>query len=477
MKRRDFFKNAALTAAGAALVSPKQALSQATGLLQVGPKFKKAKNIIFMVSDGMSMGTFQMANVLRERKEGKSTHWVQLYQEGKVARGLMDMASADSIVTDSSAASSSWGGGVRVNNGAVNVSPDGTHNKPILQKFKAAGKSVGCVTTVEITHATPSGFSLSSESRNDMAIFAKMHLDLGFDVLLGGGREYFDGQMRKDKQDLFGQYANKGYRVAKTRDELLALDRTAENKPLLGIFNVGALPYSIDRAHNPELEARTPTLAEMTGAAIRHLSRNKNGFVMQVEGGKVDWAAHANDIGALLYDQLAFDEAVATAIDFAEKDGETLVVITTDHGNSNPGLYMSSRANRNFERIFTHKHSNDWVLQGIDRNFTADQIRERFEYAQGIQITSAEALSLLGHYVTERNEQGLYNPYSLPFRDLARLQEKYTSVSWGGTNHTGDYVEIAAFGPGKELLPPFIRNVQVHQWLLEAADVPAKFRL
>src|SRR5690606_22215630 len=113
------------------------------------------------------------------------------------------MASANSMVTDSAAASSSWGGGVRVNNGSVNVSPDGTHNKPILQKFKAAGKSVGCVTTVEITHATPSGFSLSSERRSDMALFATMHLDLGFDVLMGGGNEYFSADRRADKRDLY----------------------------------------------------------------------------------------------------------------------------------------------------------------------------------------------------------------------------------------------------------------------------------
>jgi alkaline phosphatase len=477
MKRRDFFKNAALTAAGVAILSPQQAISQTTGLLQVGPRFKKAKNIIFMVSDGMSMGTFQMANVLKERKEGVSSHWVNLYQQGKVSRGMMDMASADGIVTDSSAASSSWGGGVRVNNGSVNVSPDGTHNKPILQKFKAAGKAVGCVTTVEITHATPSGFSLSSQSRNDMALFATMHAELGFDVLLGGGREYFDGSMRRDKQDLFGKFTEKGYRVAQTRDDLLSFDQTNENKPILGIFNTGALPYALDRANNPELSARTPSLAEMTTSAIRHLSRHPKGFVMQVEGGKVDWAAHANDVGALLYDQLAFDDAVAAAIAFAEKDGETLVILTTDHGNSNPGLYMSSRANRNFERIFQQKHTNDWVLQGIDRSFTVDQVRERLEYAQGIQITSAEAMSLLGHYVTERNEKGLYDPYSLPFRDLARMQEKYTSVSWGGTNHTGDYVEIAAFGPGRELLPSFVRNTQIHQLLLEAAEVPSKFRV
>ncbi|WP_282456434.1 alkaline phosphatase [Chitinophaga sedimenti] len=79
----------------------------------------------------------------------------------------------------------------------------------------------------------------------------------------------------------------------------------------------------------------------MTSKAIAQLNRNKRGFVMQVEGGKVDWAAHSNDAGALLYDQLAFDEAVGVALEFAKKDGSTLVIITTDHGNANPGLFTA----------------------------------------------------------------------------------------------------------------------------------------
>lgn len=477
MKRRDFFRNAAITVAGATVLSPVRSLGQTTNSIFPGSyKGKKAKNIIFMVSDGMSVGTLSMANMLSERRDGRLSEWISLYHENKVNRGLMEMTSANSLVTDSSAASSSWGGGVRVNNGAVNVSPDGTHNKPILQKFKAAGKAVGCVTTVEITHATPSGFSLSSERRSDMAGFAVQHLDLGFDVLMGGGQEYFSADRRPDKRDLFSEFSGKGYQVAKTRDELLAIDQRGTQDPLLGIFNVGALPYALDRENDAELKSLTPTLAEMTGAAIRRLNRNKNGFVMQVEGGKVDWAAHANDVGALLYDQHAFEEAVAAAITFAEADGETLVIITTDHGNANPGLFAGRDENKKFDSIFTHKHTNDWVLQGMDRDFNAAQVRERIEHAQGIVINAEEAIRLLSYYVTDRNEDGLYNPYKLPFHELAVIQEKYTSVGWGSMGHSGDLVEVAAFGPGKELLKPFIRNTDMHHLMLEAAQVPVRYR-
>src|SRR5690554_1533333 len=424
----------------------------------------------------MSQGTLSMKNMMSEIKNGRLSHWMSLYSENKVTRGLMDTASANSLVTDSSAASSSWGGGFRVNNGAVNVTPDGEHRKPILQKFKDAGKAVGCVTTVEITHATPSGFSVSSDSRSDQPGIAVQHLGLGFDVLMGGGAEYFSADRRSDGRDLFGEFAGKGYKVAKTKEELFSIDKQSGKDPILGIFAIGGLPYSLDRENDPELKKTTPTLAEMTGAAIRHLNKNPNGFVMQVEGGKVDWAAHANDIGALLYDQEEFDDAVAAAIAFAEADGETLVIITTDHGNANPGLFSDNRSRRNFDKTFTFKYTNNWVLQGIDRDFSAGRVIERLEHAQGIVINAEDAMRLLTHYVTDRNEDGLYNPYKLPFRDLAIIQEKHTSVSWGSMSHSGDHVEIAAFGPGKELLKPFVRNTDMHYLMLEVADVPARYR-
>lgn len=424
-----------------------------------------------MVSDGMSIGTLSLANMLRERRDGKLSNWISLYHRGVANRGLMDTASANNLVTDSSAASSAWGGGVRVNNGVLNVAPDGSKPIPILQKFKASGKAVGCVTTVPITHATPAGFCVNSDSRDDQPGIALMYHDLRFDVMMGGGTAYFDADKRKDKQDVFGKFAASGFQVAKTRDELMAIDVAKKDAPILGVFHSDGLPYALDRENDEKLKKATPSLVEMIQIAIRHLQKNRKGFVLQVEGGKVDWGAHANDVGALVYDQLAFDEAVEAAIAFAEADGDTLVIITTDHGNANPGLFSGSKASQNFDRIIRFKHTNDWVLQGINRDFTAAQVIERVEYAQGIVLNAEEAMQLLGHYVTDRNEEGLYNPYKLPFRDLAAIQERFTSVGWGSMGHSGDHVEIAAFGAGSQLLKPFVRNTDMHNLMLQAAGV------
>ncbi|MBK1441047.1 alkaline phosphatase [Parapedobacter sp. ISTM3] len=468
MKRRDFFRNAAFTAAGAAVLSPFESIAGGRHSAVAHSADKRAKNIIFMVSDGMSIGTLSMANMLSERRDGKLSTWMSLYHAGTVQRGLMDTASANSLVTDSSAASSAWGGGVRVNNGVLNVAPDGSKPTPILQKFKAAGKAVGCVTTVPITHATPAGFCVNNDSRSAQAEIALTYHDLRFDVMMGGGTEFFSADKRDDRVDVFGKFASSGFQVAKTRDELLAIDAGGKDAPILGVFHQDGLPYALDREHDETLKKETPSLAEMVGTAIRHLKKNRNGFVLQVEGGKVDWAAHANDVGALLYDQLAFEEALATAIAFAEADGDTLVIVTTDHGNANPGLFGGTK---NFERIIDFKHTNDWVLQGIDRDFTARQVIERIEHAQGIVIKADEAIRLLSHYVTDRNEDGLYNPYKLPFAEFAEIQQRYTAVSWASTGHSGDHVEIAAYGAGQGLLKPFVRNTDMHYLMLEVTGV------
>ncbi|MFT4022992.1 MAG: alkaline phosphatase [Flavihumibacter sp.] len=402
MKRRSFLEQSALSAF--AVLNP-WSPANAHGY----PKSRargRAKNIIFMVSDGMSTGTLNMASLLLERSRQQRSHWLRLYDENKVSRALMDTASASSLVTDSAAASSAWGGGRRVNNGSLNVAPDGQHRLPLLQKFKEAGKAVGCVTTVPVTHATPAGFCISNGSRGDMAEIATQYLPLQFDLFLGGGTDYFSAGTRKDGRDMNNAFRQKGYQYCTDTAGLLRLQ---PGRPALGLFAPDALPYALDRLHNTDLAAAVPSLAVMTREALRLLSGQRDGFVLQVEAGKVDWAAHANDIGALLFDQVDFDDAVAEAIRFAEKDGDTLVVITTDHGNANPGLFYGKEANDHFDHIARFQHTNDWILNGIDRQFTVEQTIDRVWQAQQIRLQPEEAKNLLQHY-EKLDETGVQRP-------------------------------------------------------------------
>lgn len=462
MDRRKFLRGSALLG-GFLSLSPGNILAAPAN----SEKQRKAKNIIFMVSDGMSSGTLAMADLYCRNVLGRNGHWTNLYRENKVSRALMDTASASSIVTDSAAASSAFGGGVRVKNGTLNIGPNGERYLPIWQKFKKAGKMTGCVTTVTITHATPAGFCINSQKRNAEPEIAEMYAEIGFDVMMGGGDEFFNPAVREDGKDVYGIYRKKGYQILKNRKDLLSAPK---NKPLLGVFSTGGLPYTIDRNNISELQS-TPTLAEMAQAAIDRMKDHPEGFALQIEGGKVDWAAHANDVAALIHDQIAFEEAVKTAVDFAEKDGNTLVIITTDHGNANPGTIYGADATKNFNSISGYRYTNEYILNAIHQDFNLQQIKDWIYETNNFSLTDEEAKHMLSFYNGLEKEDGLYNYKKLPFKLYSEIQKKHNSVGWISMDHSGDYVELAMYGPGSELLKPFMKNTDLHQLMLTAAQV------
>ena len=472
MNRRKFFTNGSLAAIGSTIINPFSANANTLDF-DILNKNKKAKNIIFMVSDGMSSGTLNMADVFLNRKNGVGSNWMQLYKDNVVSRALMETSSANSIVTDSAAGGSAWGTGFKVNNGSICTGVNGEKYLPILQKFKQKGKAVGVVTTVAITHATPSSFCVNNDSRNGQSDIAEKYLDINFDLFLGGGDKYFNPFKRKDKRDLYADFEKKGYNIIKNRDEMLAND---SKKPILGIFADDDLPYSIDRLNDAEKLKSSPSLAEMTKTAINQLKNNDKGFVIQIEAGKVDWGAHANDVAALIYDQIAFDEAIKVAIDFAKKDQETLVIITTDHGNGNPGIIYGKKANDNFDSIQKYKKTNEWLLNQIKSDDTISKVQELIIFVNGKAVSDDNAKFILSFYNgLHEKEGGLYNYKKLPFQAYANIQKESNSVGWISEEHSSDFVELAMFGPGSELLKPFVVNTDLHYLMLQAAEIENKF--
>lgn len=463
VKRRDFLTGASVGALGFGLNGFSKFPISKLNTQAIKTNEGIAKNIIFLVSDGMSSGTLQMADLLAQQKWGRHTHWMQAYLGQNVTRGLMDTASLNSYVTDSAAASSSWGGGHRVRNGRLNVGPNEQWYKPILQKFKDAGKAVGCVTSVPITHATPAGFCVNQKSRSSQAEIASQYMDLRFDVMLGGGTEFFSPETRSDQRDLFQLYRENDFHVAQTKEEMNAIKN--DDKPVMGVFHESAIPYAIDHQADAELRQRVPTLAEMSFFAIQRMRNQPNGFVMQIEGGKVDWAAHANDTPALLYDQLAFDEAVAIALEFAENDGQTLVIITTDHGNANPGLIGTSRSIERFNRVLDFQHSHEWVFDQLNPRSTADEIKAKIEEAMAIEIENRHA-SELEALINQNDSETWSDSYKRPFAQMARILSEYTGIGYAGTDHSGDYVELSMYGPGSEALPALVKNTDLHNFML-----------
>ncbi len=464
--RRDWLKAAGLGSAGTFIGTAP--LAAETAPVPVAVSATKVRGVVFMVSDGMSAGVLTLAQAHSKLTRKRGTRWWDLINNRSASRGLMDTASANSLVTDSAAASSSWGGGQRVNNGAINVAPDGREITPIAAILKQKSNArIGLVTTATVTHATPAGFAASVGLRSDENAIAPQYLNR-VDVILGGGSGFFAANTRPDKRDLQDDFSKAGYQIVHSRDQLFA----ARGGKLLGTFTRGHLPFSIDRDHNPKLAARVPTLAEMATAALSRFLEDERPFLLQVEGARIDHAAHLNDIGALLGDQLAFDDALTAVLAMAAGRGDILVVVTSDHGNSNPGLNGMgngyAESTQRFERIsrFTASHERIFAEWRKLKNGDAARLASLVGRHLNLTLKAAEVealLAILGdRAVIEWNDQ-LEKPEGL----LGQFLGNHTGIGWTGTTHTADPTLVSAIGPQAERFAGIVKNSDVFGHFME----------
>lgn len=459
MNRRDFLKASAASAVAAGAGFPVTAAVSRAGELRM-PTGKKARNIIFLVSDGMSSGTLSMADQYLRWRDGRPSHWMQLYETGKVYRGLMETASLNNIVTDSAAASSAWGGGHRVNNDSVNVGPNGEHYEPILVSAKKAGKSAGVVTTATVTHATPAGFIANIPGRWQEEDIAVQYLEREVDVMLGGGVRFFDAEHRSDDVDLIQRAKQEGYAFVDTTEKMKAAAHNGKDK-VLGLFTHQHVPYELDRLNDADLKAKVPSLKEMTQSALHVLNRNSNGFVVQIEGARVDHAAHSNDVGGLIFDQIAFDDAVGAAMDFAESRDDTLVIVTTDHGNANPGLNSGWNGGHDrFSVLSQFRGTHSAIFRRLNEDSSLGKIWEVVGEVTKIGISRARARLL--HDALRGQYDAPYHRFSNRNALLGQILANETDIGWVGGQHTSDHVELAAFGPGSEGIKAFNKNTDLH---------------
>ncbi len=306
----------------------------------VEAKEKKAerqpKNVIMMVMDGTSSSATTLARLYKGKPLALD----------EIVTGGVRTYSAESAITDSAPAATALATGNKSNSGYVGVLPSIRSSpglKPIkeedklqpvanvLEGAKRTGRATGIVATAEIQHATPAGFSAHHVNRKRFDIIAEQQVYQNIDVVLGGGKAALlpikNSGIRKDGEDLVKVIQNKGYDFVETKEALL---KSKSNK-IWGSFSHNALAFDMDREEtNPE----QPTLSQMTEKAIQTLSKDKDGFFLFIEGSKPDWAAHVNDPIGMISDVLAFDGAVAKALQFAKNDGNTLLIALTDHGNS-----------------------------------------------------------------------------------------------------------------------------------------------
>ncbi|MBX3390170.1 MAG: alkaline phosphatase [Phycisphaeraceae bacterium] len=477
LDRRGFLGLSLGSAAGLAAASAfAPGLARARQPVRTAPSSaaKTAHNVIFMVSDGMSFGTLSLAEIACRVRHAKQTSWIDFWGREGARRSVMRTSSADSLVTDSSAASSAWGTGVHINNEAVNFTPDGKTPTPILVQAAQNGKATGLVTTTRVTHATPAGFIANHPSRNAEGEIARQIIERRVDVTLGGGSKFFPEALLATRTDL---------KVLRSRSDFEDYSKTLGAEapgPVLGLFEKSHLRYECER------DNIDPSLAEMTTLALSQLSRHSNGFVLQIEGGRVDHAAHANDAGTLIGEQLAFDRALGAVLAWIENRDDTLLIVTTDHGNGNPGLTVyGPESYRGIESLAHTRHSFDWVFSqlGLKLEYDdpvvhevitgQDRVGSIVREATGVELGREEIAAFVGA-LRGQNPQ-LFEPMSRASSVLGSCLANHFGIGFVSPNHTADFVELTALGPGSERIAPFIDNIELHGVMTEALDLrPAR---
>jgi alkaline phosphatase len=466
LSRRNFINRASLAAATTGLALAEGSKARAAN---DGPK---APKIIHLVADGMSMGTLTCADHLSQIMRKRPLAWTELLNRPKTVSALVNMRPLNSLVTDSAAAASSWGTGSRIANGALGILPDGRKLKTLCEVLGAEGWKRGLVTTTEMTHATPAGFAANVPQRKMAEKIAEQYLGHKIEVLLGGGRKHFDGKKRKDKKDLYGSFRKQGYAVLNTAADLA---KAPPGKSWLGTFSESHHPYTVDRENDAALKKEVPTLATMTRAALKKLNRSDK-FILQIEGGRVDHGCHSCDSAAAFRDLLSFDEAVEACLDFQKQNPETLIVITTDHGNGNPGLngtggnYVASTPL--FGNIKDATASFSVMLGRMGKTPTIAQIQQIVRESTGYQASKQRA-EMLAPFLNKKGK-ALYGLMNSPVGQLGQLMANHWAVGWAGSAHTSDYVPLTAIGPGAEKFRGFIDNTDVFHNYMALAGVDFK---
>lgn len=271
----------------------------------------RPKNIVFMIGDGMGL-------------EQLSTAWVAnrgaLNIDQMPYVGLQRTYCLDWLVTDSAAAGTALATGQKTNKGMVATNPQGEELSSMMDLAQRAGKRTGVVVVCRLNDATPATFCCNNPDRDEAEEITADYLTCGVDYIAGGGMNYWRDE-RTDGRDIFAEIGAKGYNTYESAEELME----AESLPVAAVLAPLELPSALSGE-------RGDMFRNMTTKALDMLSKdNDEGFFLMVEGSCIDDWLHANRVDAAVEEILDFDRVVGDVLEWAEKDGQTLVVVTADH--------------------------------------------------------------------------------------------------------------------------------------------------
>ncbi len=306
--------------------------------VQMPPVTNEVKNVIIMIGDGMGLEQVSCAWVLNKGK---------LNFDNFPYIGISRTYCTNELITDSGAGGTALAAGVKTAYSHVGTAKDSTDLASVLVKAQQLGKKTGVAVTCHFADATPCDFCCHNEYRYNQEDLIADYVECGVDYLAGGGLDWFTVN-RTDGRDITKEMAAAGYTVALTEDELMAAEL-----PVIGILAPDNLPVAMERG---DLYRHTVT----HGLDILSKESGDKGFVMMLEGSCIDDWLHGNDIEKAMEELLDFDRSIGDVLEWAAKDGHTLVVVTADHntgaltlldGNLEEGLIGVNFANESHNGI------------------------------------------------------------------------------------------------------------------------------
>jgi alkaline phosphatase len=464
----------------------------------------RAKNIIVFLGDGMSLTTVAAARIFEGQRKGGPGENNRLAWEVFPTTGLSKTYNTDAQTPDSAGTMSAIATGVKTRAGVLSIGQGaarkdckGALAAPMLTLWELASSSdmaTGVVTTARVTHATPAATFTHSAERNwekDVDLppdartagcvdIARQLVDTpyarGFDVLMGGGRKNFmpvsqrdpeyDDKVgeRLDGRDLIAEWQQRhpGAAYAWNRQQF---DAAPPDKPLLALFEPDHMQFEHDRARDP---AGEPSLAEMTLAAIARLSRNPNGYVLLVEGGRIDHAHHYGNAYRALTDTVAMSDAVRAA-DEATSSEDTLILVTADHAHTLTFAGYPKRGNPILGKVrgsSGEDEGGDLVTDAIGLPYTT------LGYANGPGYAGPSSAQPAGPKRYLHTGTGFQPADSRPdlqqvdTEDPDYMQE--AAIPLPSETHGGDDVGIWARGPGSEAVRGNVEQNAIFHFLLQA---------
>ena len=443
----------------------------------------QAKYVFMFIGDGMGPHQVLSTEMYLAELEGKIGR-KQLLMTTLPYSGQAATFSASSGITDSAASGTCLATGKKTNNGVIGLAHDSTPVYSVASQLKEQGWGVGIMTTVTLDHATPSAHYAHTPSRNDYYIIGTQLTESNFDFFGGSGFSRPQDKQNPSAPNLYDLAEQKGYTLAGGYEDAKAkigsekLLVVPEERLVDRSRYAGALPYAIDRG-DKDLK-----LSQIVELAIAQLSTYDR-FFMMAEGGKIDYASHANDGATVLHEVIDFDQAIEVAYRFYEQHpDETLIVITADHetggmalGNSDYVLNLKILANQQCSLDKLSDQLSD-LHKSEGKNLQWEQVKHLISantglYAQ-VEMTTEEDALLQDAFASMMSHQDvvktLYKDLNaLAAKSLAILNKK-SRLGWTSGGHTASAVPIFAIGVGAERFTGWHDNSEIAPLIYQATQ-------